>query len=149
MSENETSEAGQVGHVTPVIHAAEEARTAPIEIIKRISEIAAARGESIRIRTSISLWDFNEQYYTPWRGQNWRVDARNAEEAEQVRQVLELAFDLVAQRGPRNAREALQQMTSYDAAPVAGPETQHVPAQDAESQHHRRASDSRASDSAA
>jgi hypothetical protein len=70
-------------------------RGRPERSLLTIARHAAARNQSIRIRFTLSLLDPKSGQYKGWRGQNWKVPARDIDEARQVSELLELLFDCI------------------------------------------------------
>lgn len=86
--------------------------------LERVARLAADRGLPIRMRISISLWDWTQ--YVAWKRQTWRVEVQDKAGAEAVQLAMEAFFDLVAKVGPASAIDALNRL---NVAPGAGQET--------------------------
>lgn len=84
-----------------VTHVADEGDLA----FARVAEAAKERGVPIRMRMAVSLWDFGQ--YVAWRGQTWKVEAKDKGEAEDVRNAIEEFFDLLAVSGPQETGRVL------------------------------------------
>ncbi len=85
-----------------VTHVADEGDLA----FTRVADAAKERGVPIRMRMAVSLWDFGQ--YVAWRGQTWKVEAKDKGEAEDVRNAIEEFFDLLAVSGPKEACHVLK-----------------------------------------
>ena len=90
-----------IGDKPLVTHVADEGDLS----FARVADAAAERGVPIRMRMSVSLWDFGQ--YVAWRGQTWKVEAKTRSEAEDVRNAIEEFFDLLAMLGPADTGRAL------------------------------------------
>ena len=67
----------------------------------KIAEEAKARGSMLRLRLSLQLWNWGQ--YISWRGQSWRVEVKDREEALLVAESVNLTFDLLARVGAEAA----------------------------------------------
>ena len=67
----------------------------------KIAEEAKARGSMLRLRLSLQLWNWGQ--YISWRGQSWRVEVKDREEALLVAEAVNLTFDLLARVGAEAA----------------------------------------------
>lgn len=99
-----------------VTHVAEENAKGPDESLHRVAEIMAGKSAPIRMRINIQLWD--GQDYVSWKGQTWKLEVANAEEAKQVQQALESFFDLVAIRSSDSTKQLLDNALNGQAIPL-------------------------------
>lgn len=73
--------------------------------LDRVAGLALEKGLPIRVRMSLSLWDWSQ--YVAWKGQTWRVEVADKAQAEAAKEALERFFDLLAKEGPARAAELL------------------------------------------
>lgn len=97
-----------------VVHVADEQQAGPEESLLRVAAAVNQLGAAIRMRVNVQLWDPEQKQYVSWKGQIWKVEVVDAEQARILRDAMEGFFDLVAQRGPKAAGEALGLMTKAD-----------------------------------
>lgn len=90
----------------PIVHVAEEAASASNESLERVAAICLAKNANIRMRLPIQLWD-GEQYVS-WKGEIWKVEANDAEEAQEIRSALEVFFSKLGQLGAAAMIEKLK-----------------------------------------
>lgn len=89
-----------------VTHVAEDARTASEDSLQKVAATCATKGTPIRMRLPIQLWDGNQ--YLSWRGEIWKVEAADADEAREIREALTEFFDQLGRRGASGVRELLK-----------------------------------------
>lgn len=80
-----------------VIHVAEDAATASESSLEQVAKKCEAKGNPIRMRLPIQLWDGAQ--YVSYRGQIWKVEAADSNEVRKVTEALGLFFDLLAKGG--------------------------------------------------
>lgn len=82
---------------------------ASAKLLREIADRCAAKQTGIRVRTSLTVFDPESQTYKSWPDQNWRLDARDLDEAQKFRQAVELLFDLFTLKGIEKTAGALQE----------------------------------------
>lgn len=80
-----------------VIHVAEDAATASENSLDQVARKCEAKGNAIRMRLPIQLWDGAQ--YVSYRGQIWKVEASDAAEVRKITEALGLFFDVLARGG--------------------------------------------------
>lgn len=96
-----------------ITHVAEDARTASEDSLQKVAAICTAKGTPIRMRLPIQLWDGTQ--YLSWRGEIWKVEAADADEAREIREALTEFFDQLGRRGARGVSELLKGTTQPQA----------------------------------
>lgn len=91
--------------------------------LDRVAGLALEKGLPIRVRMSLSLWDWSQ--YVAWKGQTWRVEVADKAQAEAAKEALEGFFDLLARKGPQRTAEMLGElMAAEQEIEAAGDETE-------------------------
>ncbi len=67
----------------------------PDRSLDYVARQAAKRGQPIRVRFTLSLFDPKSGQYKGWRGMNFKLPLHGAEEARQLQDLLELFFDCI------------------------------------------------------
>ena len=67
----------------------------PDRSLDYVARQAAKRGQPIRVRLTMSLFDPKSGQYKGWRGMNFKLPLRGTEEARQLQDLLELLFDCI------------------------------------------------------
>lgn len=83
--------------------------------------VAAAErvGKPLKVRTSLQLWNADAKpggQFRGWRGQAWTIPVAGAEGAGQLRQVIEIVFDLVRLGGIEQVLKVLTALKANFAA---------------------------------
>lgn len=71
--------------------------------LETIAEIVAARGEPIRLRLYLQLFNPIKRYYAGWRNKHWKWQVANPDEARRALEGIEILFDLIANYGIERA----------------------------------------------
>lgn len=79
-------------------------------ILGKVATLAIAAEQPIVVRTALTLRDPSSGQYISWPDQTWRVQVKDAAEAKQLRQGIELLFDLVGLFGVEAAVTDLQRL---------------------------------------